>query len=167
MSFDHTSFEAAEFSIDQGYNFVQVICIYRPPYSGSNKLSPTVLINEFEHLLCSLSYKSRHTIILGDFNLHFDSDSSNDVNRMEGLIKQCSMEQLISNSTHRAGHILDWVVVKKDYKTVDNSAILDHLLSDHCSIIIDLDVKKSNSYQSLHNIQGLERHRHRPAEIRS
>ena len=41
FSFDHTSFEAAEFSIDQGYNFFQVICIYRPPYSGSNKLSVT------------------------------------------------------------------------------------------------------------------------------
>ena len=145
MSFDQTSFETAEFSIYQGYNFFQVICIYRPPYSGSNKLSPTVLINEFEQLLCSLSSKSRHTIILGDFNLHFDSDSSNDVNRMKDLIKQCSMEQLISNSTHRAGHILDWVVVKKDYNSVYNIAVLDHLLSDHCSIIIDLDVKKKKA----------------------
>ena len=223
LSFDHTSFEAAEFSIDQGYNFFQVICIYRPPYSGSNKLSPAVFINEFEQLLCSLSSKIRHTIILGDFNLHFDSDSSNDVNRMKDLITQCSMEQLISNSTHRAGHILDWVVVKKDCKTVDNIAVLDHLLSNHCSIIIDfiiiircqiwnrhwrpclskhlchqttsknlnpyfvhllpsykdyqemlffvcpyrLRCEKSNSYQSLHNIQELERHRHRPAEIQS
>ena len=71
---------------------------------------------------------------------------------MKDLIKQCIMEQLISSSTQRAGHILDWVVVKKDSKTVDNIAVLDHLLSDHCSIIIDLDLKKSNSYQSLHNI---------------
>ena len=85
LSFDHTSFEAAEFSINQGYNFFQVICIYRPPYSGSNKLSPAVFINEFEQLLCSLSSRSRHTIILGEIKLHFDSDSSNDVNRMKDL----------------------------------------------------------------------------------
>ena len=63
--------------------------------------------------------------------------------RMKDLIKQCIMEQLISSSTQRAGHILDWVVVKNDYKTVDNIAVLDHLLSDHCNIIIDLDVKKA------------------------
>ena len=48
LSFDHTSFEAAEFSIDQGYNFFQVICIYRPPFNGSNKLSPAVFINELK-----------------------------------------------------------------------------------------------------------------------
>ena len=159
LSFDHTSFEAAEFSIDQGFKFFQVICIYRPPYSGSNKLSPAVFINEFEQLLCSLSSKSRHTIILGDFNLHFDSDSSNDVNRMKDLINQCSMEKLIFNSTHRAGHILDCVVVKKDYKTVDNVAVLDHLLSDHCSIIIDLDVKKAipiNRCITTRNLKGID-----------
>ena len=38
--------------------------------------------------------------------------------------------------------MLDWVFVKKDYKTVENVAVLDHLLSDHCSIIINLDEKK-------------------------
>ena len=143
LSFDHTSFEAAEFSIDQGYKCFQVICIYRSPYSGSNKLSPAVFIKEFEQLLCSLSSKSRHIKIFVDFNLHFDSDSSKDVNRMKDLIKQCSMEQLISIFTHRAGHILDWIVVKKDYKTVENVAVLDHLPSDHCSIIMDLDVNKT------------------------
>ena len=142
LIFDHTSFEAADFFVDQGHKLFQVICIYRPPYSESNKLSPAVFINEFEQLLCSLSSKSRHTVILGDFNLHFDSDSSNDVNRTKDLTKQCSMEQLISNSTHRAGHILNWVIVEKNYETVENVAVLDHLLSDHCSIIIDLDVEK-------------------------
>ena len=86
-----------------------------------------------------MSPKSRHTIIPGDFNLNFYSDSSNDVKRMKELIKPCSMEQLISNST---GHILDWVMVEKDYKTVENVVVLDHLLSDHYSIIIDLDEKK-------------------------
>ena len=50
MSFDHTSFEAADFSIDQGNKFFQVICIYRPSYSGSNKLSPAVFTKEFEQL---------------------------------------------------------------------------------------------------------------------
>ena len=33
---------------------------------------------------------------------------------------------------------------EKNYKTVENVAVLDHLLSDHCSIIINLDVKKKN-----------------------
>ena len=127
-------------------NFFQVIRIYRPPYNGSNKLSPAVFIKEFEQLLCSLSSKSRHTIILGDFNQHFDSDSSNDVNRMKDLIKQCSMQQLISNTTHRAGHSLDWVVVKKDYKTVDNIAVLDHLLSDRLQHYNRLRCEKGHIY---------------------
>ena len=78
---------------------------------------------------------------------------------MKDLIKQCSMVQLISKSTHRADHILDWVVVKKDYKAVENVAVLDHLLSDHCSIIIDLDVKKAipiNRYITSRNLKGID-----------
>ena len=83
LSFDHTSFEAADFSIDQGHNSFRSLCYMHRPQttdSGCNVLSPVVFIKEFEQLLFTLSSKRSHTIIIGDFNLHlhFDLDSSND-----------------------------------------------------------------------------------------
>ena len=49
---------------------------------------------------------------------------------------------------------------EKNYKTVENVAVLDHLLSDHCSIIINLDVKKKtipiNRCITSKNLKGID-----------
>ena len=77
---------------------------------------------------------------------------------MKDLIKQYRIEQLIPKSTQSVDHNRDWIIVKKDYETVKNVAILDQLLSGHSSITIDLDEKKASPLKrtiKFRNMKGI------------
>ena len=80
---------------------INFFCIYRRPPSRKNKLSFTLFLEEFpnfcwisEFLLDFSNSITGKTIILGDFNLHFDQPNSPDVSQ---ILESLQMFDLMTN----------------------------------------------------------------------
>ena len=80
---------------------MSIFCIYRPPPSEKNKLTPSLFIKEFEDFLDSLSFfsDSHHTLLIGDFNLHYDAKDNTYVKQMLELFEIRNFSQCVTSST--------------------------------------------------------------------
>ncbi len=74
-------------------------------------------------------------IIIGDFNIHFDSNSS-DCDQFKTLLDMYNLTQEIKSPTHVRGHTLDLVISRSDTKTNYNVTVNDPLIFDHSAIIV-------------------------------
>ncbi|XP_070188783.1 uncharacterized protein [Littorina saxatilis] len=79
--------------------------------------------------------------IVGDINLHYDSQSDLNVNTLKTLLPTLNLSQLVDRPTHRRGHTLDWVVVGGDVGVLD-LIVQDMLISDHFVISFSFDLQK-------------------------
>ena len=70
-----------------------------------------MFLGEFPELLSQYADSRRNVVYLGDFNFHYDDSSDEQVIRLKTLLSDHSLTQLVNVSTHKYGHILDWVVV--------------------------------------------------------
>ena len=118
---------------------MSIFCIYRPPPSEKNKLTPSLFIKEFEDFLDSLSFfsDSHHTLLIGDFNLHYDAKDNTYVKQMLDLFEIRHFSQCATSPTHKAGHTLDWVVCKTG-NLLSNLSIKDICISDHFLISFEI-----------------------------
>ena len=71
----YKSFEACELQMSTTDDAATFILLYRPPPNKKNKPSTNMFVSEFKDLLDSYTSNRGQFIILGDFNLHFNSTS--------------------------------------------------------------------------------------------
>ena len=97
---------------------------------------------EFQTLLEHYNLCNGKLTILGDINFHFDNMKSPDTRRMCNAMANFSLSQLVSQTTHIDGHILDWVIVRDSDKLVNSVHVTDRISSDHFPIVFSLDISK-------------------------
>ena len=114
FTFNHASFELVHATLVLHNQTINFFCIYRPPPSRKNKLSFTLFLEEFPNLLDFSNSITGKTIILGDFNLHFDQPNSPDVSKILESIQMFDLMQTVDKPTHRCGHILDWILHRRN-----------------------------------------------------
>ena len=73
------------------------------------------------------------SLIVGDFNFHYDVPTNTYTSRLIDLLDSFNLCQSVIAPTHRSGHILDWVIHRKDDDTLLSSTTGPILQSDHCS----------------------------------
>ena len=139
------SFEACEFRTKSDNKVTKFICIYRPPPSKTNKLKPNMFIREFCDLLDMYIITKDHLVILGDFNLHHDSEDEYYARSMKTCLQNRNLVQLVNKPTQISNHILDWVVVREDDNLVQNLEVSDKCLSDHFVISFNINISKPPS----------------------
>ena len=98
--------------------------------------------------------------LVGDMNIHFD-------NPLQSLTKQTltalilhSHVQVINKSTHRCGHIIDWVIVRPDDDIHIKSTVTDSHESDHYCTKSYFNVsvsKPSTLYRTVRNMTIIDR----------
>ena len=77
--------------------------------------------------------------LVGDFNSHFDDDSDPQVAKLKTMLGDNNLTQLVNVSTHKHGHILDWVVVRSDGNRMSFDGVIDYPdLSDHKVVVCSL-----------------------------
>ena len=118
-----------------------VFCLYRPPPSKKNRLKTTKLMSEFLELLEDLATRSLKLVVLGDINLHFDSDSDPNVKSLKSLSPTLHLVQHISVPTHRRGHTLDRLIASEDI-SIQDIEVVDKLLSDHFVMSFSFSLRK-------------------------
>lgn len=90
-----------------------------------------MFIEEFQDRLDGYISKS-DLYIMGDVNLHFDSNKDMYAVTMKALSNR-NLDELVNVPTHKKGHILDCLVTNSPKHTaalpVDDKCISDHLIS--------------------------------------
>lgn len=125
-----TSFECLSFSFT-GSQPSLVLLVYRPPKTSS------AFITDFTELLSSMCPKYSSIVVLGDFNIHVDSNQCNIASQFLNVLNCFDFTQHINFPTHSKGHTLDLVcssgtasphdISPKDLSVSDHIAILFHL----------------------------------------
>ena len=125
------SFEFAEYSILICKSFnLQLINIYRPPYSESQPVTVTSFVSEFsDYIQCHL-LSNTPILVIGDFNIHVDTTNA-DSRSFVGLLESLCCIQLINFSTHVHGHTLDLMICRQSDNIVLGSPW------PHCSLLSD------------------------------
>ena len=138
---DYSSFECINFVISQGKQTVRTIVIYRPPPSTAYQIKESSFHEDFGKLVSSIKNKS--LLILGDFNFHWDDPGNTHTRQLKQLFDSADLTQHVSNPTHRAGHILDWVVSRSNIPAfVHYVSVEDLLLSDHFLVRLKTNMKR-------------------------
>jgi len=161
LQFSHESFEVCEINLNLPGHSITICCLYRPPPSRKNNLTSSLFHQEFQSLLDHYSLSPTKLIILGDFNFHFDNQSSPDVKRLSLSLSNHSLSQLVNEATHRSGHILDWLIINVSFNLVTSVSVTDELHSDHSAILFDLNITKpvrKKKYVTRCNLKALDIH---------
>jgi exonuclease III len=146
LPFSHPSFEHVQVSYQSTPHPITFSCVYRPPPSPANKLTTSMFLSDFDHLLDHFCLSPGHLLILGDINVHHDNPHSYDTKHICNSLSHHNMTQLISEPTQQSGHTLDWII-SRDHANpaTGNSLVLSTSLtsglpSDHSAILCFLDI---------------------------
>ena len=110
----HTSFEVVLASITLRHNTLHFFCLHRPPPNRRNNLTDSMFTELLPDHFDYVNNLPGLVRLVGNMNIHFD-------NPLQSLTKQTlttlslnNLVQVIDKSTHKCGHIIDWVVVRPE-----------------------------------------------------
>ena len=167
---NYQSFEAVEAKLFHSGKSMSFVCLYRPPPSRVNKFTDKMFQDEFSGLIACLASGTGESVIVGDFNYHFDCTSCPHVKQLQTLFSDNCLTQLIRDPTHCRGHILDWMVVRENNGSVSQCNVLSTSFSDHdaivgltrlnssltdCRVVSSRNLRKINSAEMEADIQHL------------
>jgi len=85
-----------------------------------------------------LATYSAPLIVVGDFNIHVDDATNDDTIKLCDVLSTHDLQQHVSSSTHRQGHMLDLFITRSD-QLVDMLPIDAPLLSDLCCVVNNIN----------------------------
>lgn len=124
------SFEYMICSIIIDGSVVTLVMIYHPPYSSNNPITPTTFIDQFSQFIPNILTEKDNVMILGDFNLHMDTEDP-DPMVFSDILDAMGLTPHVHIPTHKAGHTLDQVYTVLNSKVTIHSCRQGILLSDH------------------------------------
>ena len=132
-----SSFESISGKGECGRTCLNILNIYRPPGPASSFFS------ELQDLLVYLASLPHELVLMGDFNLHLESLSS-DVRQLTGILESFDLNQHVKFPTHIHGHSLDVMIFSNrcDVFFVSPS----DAISDHLSVVADLKIPTDHSH---------------------
>ncbi|KAL8562709.1 hypothetical protein ACOMHN_011280 [Nucella lapillus] len=123
----------------QGQSLLTV-CLYRPPSSKKNKLTPKMFVDDVEDLIDTLVPLPKFTL-LGDINLWYDSVSNHYACTLKSKLSDRNLSQLVNVPTQKKGHILDWIITNQPEDIIDLT-VVDKQISDQFLISFSLRLCK-------------------------
>ena len=139
-SWKTNSFENMEVTLSAS-STVKLAVIYRPPPLKRNKSTIGLFLSEFQDFLQHHVVKSQNTLILGDFNFHYEDQLNTDASRFRDIRSNHSLCQHVSGPIHMDGHTLDLIITKLTDNLVSKTTVSD-FLTDHGAVHCDLHLPK-------------------------
>ena len=121
---------------------LRLVIVYRPPYSAAHPITSSTFFPEFSEYLESLVLSKVPICISGDFNVHLDVSDDADTIAFADLLESLCLTQHVKSPTHVMGHILDLIISCSSDNIIKGTPSLDSFLSDHCSVLCCLNVRK-------------------------
>ena len=160
FDFTHTSFEVVQASITLQHNTLHFFCLYRPPPNRRNNLTNSMFTEQLPDLLDYVSNLPGFVCLVGDMNIHFDNPLQSPTKQTLATLSLYNLVQVVNKSTHRCGHIIDWVIVRPDDDIQRKSTATDSLESDHYCTKSYFNVSvsmPSTLYRTVKNIASIDR----------
>ncbi|XP_078363787.1 uncharacterized protein LOC144648005 [Oculina patagonica] len=132
------SFEFSEYLVCSGTLRIQLVIIYRPPYSTNHPVTVNSFIDEFSEYLDSVILSNDPLCLTGDFNIHVDDHNDPAACRFLDLLESMSLSQHVTEPTHELGHTLDLVITRKSDNLISGRPAPDILFSDHLALLFKL-----------------------------
>ena len=136
------SFEYIDLTISSSSSSVRLFTVYRPPPSKTNRLTTNMFFVDFSILVELFTSLAIPVIIAGDFNFHMDVPNDTEAIQMRALLDSCSLEQYVSESTHRCNHTLDLLITRVSDNVVSNVNVDRSLPSDHAAVMCLLKISR-------------------------
>ena len=103
--------------------------------------------------LCCASGK---VIILGDFNIYFLDTSGFAYKRFVDILETFDFVQHIDKPTHNSGHLLDYIITRKDSSGVSNVYVSD-FICDHRALHVSLTCNKVHPERKQIDVRSVKR----------
>lgn len=129
------SLEAIFGKVYTGKDVVHILNIYRPPGKTD------AFFGQFQDILSHAATLAKHLVVMGDFNLHVDVDSS-DSRQFLDMLKSFDLRQHVDFPTHIHGHSLDLIMSSSRCDVLSVSAA--DQVSDHFTVVADLDMHSAS-----------------------
>ena len=156
-----SSFECVEVKLT--VNKLSAVCliIYRRAPTKKNNISSNEFFIEFPKLLNDYLFDNVDISICGDFNFHYDAPLNYEMTKMNNILSDFDLCQLVNAPTHRIGHIIDWILVRNnDHRRLEFSDVRQYPgLSDHYAIfsLLNLNIPIPIYHKvSSRNIRGID-----------
>ncbi len=141
-AFEKDSFECTEWTVTLDNSRINIIVVYRTPYSLAHPVTEAVFLEEFSEYLETVLVLPGSLIITGDFNLHVDVPDDANATKFLQILDSCGLIQHIHEPTHRNGHTLDLLITREDERILHGTPLVDFMISDHISLLTKLHVPK-------------------------
>jgi len=139
------SFEFSEWSVRVHQQVINIVSVYRPPYSTEHPISSRVFFNEFSAYLEDIVMAPGILLITGDFNFHVDCRSDNDAKNFADILQTFGLQQHVQVPTHLTGHTLDLIITRSNNDITVSSPKSSVALSDHFFIECNLNIPRPSS----------------------
>ncbi len=117
---------------------ITIVTIYRPPNEG-REYPMSHFWDDLEEILSYYS-TTANLILEGDFNIPMNNLNDYRAKKLLNIIEAAGLVQHVKEPTHKDGNIIDLVISRDD--GIIKSVKVDSLMSDHKSIIIELNLTK-------------------------
>ncbi len=107
--------------------------VYRPSPSKMNMFTTQQFLEDIEDYLAAIATDiiTEDVCIVGDFNLYLDKSEHPNTAQFLGILSELELQQLVTQPTHKAGHILDFVITGAESNTLSSVHVQDVCLADH------------------------------------
>jgi exonuclease III len=136
------SFEYSLWKVTSKNTPLDILIIYRPPSSQQHTTTISGFIDELSGLLTKVLPNCHNLIICGDFNIHYDNHNDNSTAAMNDLLKSFGLHQHVMVSTHKSGHILDYIITAMDSQLLVTPPTTNFFISDHCFVSTSISLPK-------------------------
>ena len=136
-----TTFEVLELVLTQKAHSLKLITVYRPPPSTANKLTAADFQREFADFLSQQVEVKSNLLVIGDFNIQWDSPDNPDTKNLGDTLDSHSFAQHVVGATHKDGHTID-LVMSRSSDNIIASVSVSSLVTDHHAIQCSLRMSK-------------------------
>ena len=136
------SFEYAQIQFKINFFEIDIVVIYRPPYSEQHPISVNVFMEEFGDFVSDVFLNCNRCCFVGDFNLHVNNPFDVDSQSFNDLLNSFCLNQIVTVPTHTSGNTLDLVLVREnsDFEIFNKQS--EFHLSDHSFVLFNLSTKR-------------------------
>ena len=105
----YQSFEVAHWMVSIENTTLNLLDIYHPPYSTSQKITNSMFLDELTDHLTEWMSSFRNFLIGGNFNIHIDDTEDRDAQIFNDTMEALALQQHVMFPTHQPGNTLDLI----------------------------------------------------------
>ena len=152
----YSSFEVAHWMMSIENTTLNLLGIYHPPYSTSQKITNLMFLDELTDHLTKWMSSFRNILIEGNFNIHIDDTEDPDDQIFKNTIEALGLQQHVTFPTHRAGNTLDLIFTEITSK-LDLKIFKDSYISNHRAIVAELPIRVQHNIGTTVTFRNLKK----------